>query len=104
MTDDDWDEEWEAHVREELIPKITGSTATLSLVPKGETDVKFAVELGFTLMLDKPLILIVPPGTKVPKRLRRAADAVIEGEIQHPKTAQRIREVLDRVLGEGDQP
>lgn len=95
----DPDLEWETHVRETLIPMIAGSAATISLVPRGDTDVKFAVELGFTLMLDKPLILIVAPGVTVPKRLRRAADAVVVGEVQHPRTQERIRQVLKQVLG-----
>ena len=78
---------------------ITGSAVTVSLVPRGDTDVKFAVELGFTLMFDKPLILVVAPGVTVPRRLRRAADAVVVGEIQHPRTQDQLREVLKRVLG-----
>lgn len=95
----DPDLEWETHVRETLIPMITGSAATISLVPRGGTDVKFAVELGYTLMLDKPLILVVAPGVNVPKRLRRAADAIVVGEVQHPRTQTQIRDVLKQVLG-----
>ena len=98
MSDDVWDDEWEQYIRDELVPRIADSTATLSLVPQGETDIKFAVELGLSIMMDKPLILVVLPGRTVPQRLRRAADAVIEGEIQHPKTAARISAALDQIM------
>lgn len=46
--------------------------------PKGETDIKFAVELGLSIMLDKPVVLLAAPGVTIPPGLRRIAHAVIE--------------------------
>lgn len=69
---------WAAHVRGELIPKLRESALTVSLVPSGQTDVKFAVELGLTIMLDKPIILAVAPGVTVPPKLAQIADEIVE--------------------------
>ena len=66
MADDDLfdDPGWNAyvtHVRTELIPMLEGSAMTISLAPndpKG-TDIKFAIELGLSIMLDKPIIVVI---------------------------------------------
>ena len=73
---------FEAEVQEGLIPKLVDSACTVSLVPRGETDVKFAVELGMSIMLDKPILAIVQEGTSVPKRLLKVADRVIVGDME----------------------
>lgn len=70
--------EWARRVKEELVPKMEDSACTVSLVPEGETDVKFAVELGLSIMLDKPIILVVRPGTKVPEKLALVASDIVE--------------------------
>lgn len=75
--------EWrrfEDRVRKELIPKLDGSAASVSLVPDGKGDVKFAVELGFSIMLDKPIIAVVAPGVNVSRKMRMVADRVIVGQ------------------------
>lgn len=71
-------EQWVARVRGELVEKMAASAFVASLVPSGETDVKFAVELGLAIMLDKPIVAIVVSGSPVPGKLRDVADAVIE--------------------------
>ena len=74
--------EFEAEVLEGLVPKLAASAATVSMVPRGETDVKFAVELGMSIMLDKPILAIVDPTTKVSRRLLRVADKVIYADLE----------------------
>lgn len=70
--------EWAKRVKRELVPKLADSACTISLVPEGEPDVKFAVELGLSIMMDKPLILVVRPGTKVPDKLALIAADIVE--------------------------
>lgn len=67
-----------ARVNAELIPKIESSAFSVSLVPRGETDIKFAIELGLCIMMDKPILAMVPKGVVVPERLRRVADKIVE--------------------------
>ncbi len=69
---------WAKRIQDELVPMIQGSAVSVSLVPTGPSDVKFAVELGLSIMLDKPIIALVQPGTKIPDALRRVAVEIIE--------------------------
>lgn len=89
-----------ADVKKNLIPKLRGSACTVSIVPEGETDVKFAVELGLSVMLDKPIIAVVAPGTMIPSKLALVADVIVEADWKNPeKMQQRIGEAVERVLG-----
>jgi len=102
MSDDPFqDEQWHAfvrHFREDVVGKIAGSALTISLVP-GEFDVKFAVELGASIMLDKPIIAVVLPGAPVPARLRRVADLVIEADLDLEEGRRQLAEVLRKFGG-----
>lgn len=91
---------WAKHVLDEVVPKIADSAAFVSLVPKGEADIKFAVETGLALMLDKPMILAVSPGVQVPAKLLAIADAVVEFDPSTPDDTQaRLHAALDDVMG-----
>lgn len=93
------DDEWVKHVLDELVPMVAESACTMSIVPDTELDVKFAVELGISIMLDKPLILVVFPGRIIPDHLRRAADEIVEFDIDNPESTQRrVNEAMGRVL------
>lgn len=101
MTDDPFDTpEWESYaqrVRDELVPMIEGSAVTLTLVPDGPPDVKLAVELGFCLLMDKPIISVVKPGVKVPKKLRAIADEIVVGEPGDPAFDERLVAAINRM-------
>lgn len=102
--DDIWDDascrEWEVHVREKVIPMLRDTAATVSLVPRGEPDVKFAVELGLSILMNKPIIALVRPGDIIPDGLARAAAEIVEVDIAgDPEGAQRsITEAFGRVM------
>jgi len=66
------------HFTRDVLPKITDSAITMSLAPGGKPDVKFCTELGFSIMLDKPIIAVVFPGRTMPAKFARVVDAVIE--------------------------
>jgi nucleoside 2-deoxyribosyltransferase len=100
MSGDDWLDDpdaraWARRVRKELVPMIRDSTVTISLVPTGDADVKFAVELGMAIMLGKPIILVVAPGTQVPDKLVLVADEIVERGDEH-----HLRDAIERVIGE----
>ncbi|WP_142282902.1 hypothetical protein [Mycobacterium aquaticum] len=102
-TDDPFDtpefRDYARRVRTELIPKLRDSAASISLVPNGPTDVKFAVELGLSIMLDKPIVAVVPPGTKVPAKLVAVADRIVEGDLNDRTLADRLNTAIREVLG-----
>jgi nucleoside 2-deoxyribosyltransferase len=105
---DDWTQhdperwsEYARHVLDEMVPMMRDSAVVCSLVPTGETDVKFAVELGMAIMLDKPIVLLVHSGTKVPARLARAADEIVEYTGPLGLTiAERLQEIVARLGGD----
>jgi hypothetical protein len=100
----DWTEypeeqKWIKHVLDELVPMIEDTSLTISIVPRIGTDVKFAVELGFSIMYDKPIILAVFPGTVLPDHLRRVADEIVEFSDGDDDDANRsqLHAAIDRV-------
>lgn len=92
--------EWNTFVRDVkkgLIPKIRDSAYVASFVPERAdgTDVKFAIELGFSIMMDKPIIAIVTPGAKLPKKLAEIAEVIVEGDINDPEgTSLRLQDAI----------
>jgi hypothetical protein len=101
------DPEWQAyqtHVRTNVVPMIRDSELTISLVPTdpADVDVKFAVELGLSIMLDKPIVLVVDPTTVIPDRLRRVADEIVVGRPDEPGARDRLTAAIERIGGEGD--
>jgi len=87
----DWDkhltgkdkEEWEEFVRfqrEHTMEQMMESAFVMSIVP-AEADIKFAVELGMAIMLDKPLFCVLLPGAKMPPKLEKVADMVAVADL-----------------------
>lgn len=79
---DEFDKAWADYskqFRESTLPKMLDSAVFLSIgTNPGEFDVKQATELGAALLMDKPLLLVVPTGRQIGARLRRAADEIVE--------------------------
>lgn len=99
MTDNVYDDPefkaWARNVRAHLLPKMSESALSLTLVPTGDTDIKFAVELGLSIMLDKPIIAVVQPGTKVPERLVRVADEIVEVQYGTPDASAKVQAAIE---------
>lgn len=68
---------WSRDVLANLTPKIRQSAMVVQIAPD-VPDPKSAVELGYSTLLDKPLVVVVPPGRKIPEHLARAADELVE--------------------------
>lgn len=109
MSDDLWNDPdvqaWVSDARENLIPKIDGSAATISLVPDGEGDIKFAVELGLSIMLNKPIIAVVIDNRKLPDKLVQVADTIVHMHSRELGTAsgqKKIHAAIERILGPED--
>lgn len=105
MSDKDWvdslnDEDrlhWDGfvdHFRREAVSKIEGSGLFISLVPSEGFDVKFAVELGAAIMLDKPIIAVVMPGVEISDHLRRVSDQVVEADLDTEEGRDKIARAI----------
>lgn len=81
MSADPWDEPsakaWVHHVITDMVPKLESSACTISLVPDDVGDVKFWVELGASIMLDKPILLVVTGMRPIPPKLALLADDIV---------------------------
>jgi len=96
--------EWDrfvAHQREHTIKAMDSSAYVVSVVPSAENlDVKFAVELGFAVMLGKPVIAMALPGVPVPYGLRKVAEAVIVADLDteagQESAARQLKAVVAR--------
>ena len=86
----------------DMLPKLRDSALSMILFSE-KPDMKLAVEFGTSVLLDKPIVLVVQPGAKVPERVMRVADAVIEWVDDQSLLAERINAVMKRVLGDEDQ-
>lgn len=97
LNDDDR-REWDAFVerfRHDALQKIDSSAFVMSLVPSSESfDVKFAVELGASIMLDKPLFLVAPEDVRVPDKLAAIADEVVVADVDTEEGRQAIASAL----------
>lgn len=98
-----WDQ-FVADAREHTVKAMADSAFVMSLVPSGEPDIKFAVELGLAIMLGKPVIALALHGQPVPDGLRRVAHAVIEvddfdTEAGQAELHRRLRPYLDALSG-----
>lgn len=105
MSVDHWQEPttkaWVRHVADDMVPKMESSAVVISLVPESrEGDVKFWVELGASIMLDKPIIAVVLGDGPIPPKLRLVADEIVRcPKGVDPASSERLKEALGRVLG-----
>lgn len=82
MSDDPWKdptaEAWARHVVDEMVPNLESSACAISLYPSdgGVGDVKYWVELGAMIMLDKPILVVVMGDSVIPPKLALVADEV----------------------------
>ena len=87
--------------RRDGLPKILSSAVFLSIGSEvGTFDVKQAVELGAALLLDKPMLLVVPKGRRVGEHMRRVADELVEDwDPEDPRSQERLTGALARLAG-----
>lgn len=107
MTDQDpWDDAsakaWINFVIEEMVPKLSSSAMALSIVPDGDQwaagDVKYWVELGASIMMDKPIIALVMNDRPIPPKLELVADELVRlPDGLGPEANDLIAAALERV-------
>jgi hypothetical protein len=86
-----------------MVPKLKSSEIALSLVPGGEGDVKYWVELGASIMFDKPIIVVVTGDRKLPPKLELIADEIVRMPEDADQWDQVVQDTMtaaiERVLG-----
>lgn len=92
--------DWDAivrHTRDELLPMLENSAVVLNIAPGGKPDAKYCIELGMSIMLDKPILVVAPAGHPVPDRLRRVADEVVEADMDTEAGQQLLAAAIKRM-------
>lgn len=95
--DDKAFKDWARHVRESTVRGMSDSAFVTSLSPDAEDDIdiKFAVETGLAILMDKPLIVIATGDRVVPPGLRRVAHVILEVEDMDTEAGR--TELMDRL-------
>ena len=76
-------DEYMERFRKEVAPMIANSALVTVIAPKDKTaDIKIALEVGYSILLEKPLIVIKAKDRFVSPRLLAIADKVIEGDVE----------------------
>jgi hypothetical protein len=92
-----WDDFVE-HFRRDALQKLEESAFVASLVPREDFDAKFAVELGASIMLDKPLLAIVMPGAEVPAKLAKVADRIVQADVDTEAGREAVHAAMREML------
>lgn len=97
--------EWDAFVeafRREAVEKISGSAGFLSLIPESDDiDVKFCVELGAAIMMNKPIIAVVHKGRTAPEKLAKIADEIVYADLDTTEGQKEVAMAIRRVVDDG---
>ncbi len=70
--------------------------------PNAQASADFAVEIGCSVLLDKPIILLVRPGTVLPNKLVALADDIIEMvDYDAALLTGQLQDAIDRLVSSG---
>jgi hypothetical protein len=86
-----------AHAEKEMLPKMKESAMSVAIVTDA-IDPKICMEIGAAVLYDKPLVIVLRPGTKVTANLKRLASTIIEGDMNDPSTHERLQDAITKVL------
>lgn len=94
--------EFEERVRREVAPNVLCSSVFISLTPEtaADVDVKFSLELGLAIMFNKPIIALIRPGTKIPRKLSLVVDRFVEMDMNDPTQMERLTEAIKEMMPE----
>lgn len=93
---------WLEEAGKEVLPKIKDSVLSIASYAGSDPNAQSAVEIGFTLLLGKPLMIVVSPGSRVPDGLAKAAYAIIEAPGDPEKLTVAIQAVLEQLDAEAE--
>lgn len=87
----------------DMLPKMRDSVISLVIgCDPEEVDIKLCLEVGAAILMDKPLLVCVPPGRKISAGLVRVATEVIELDISTPEASAKFKEAVDRLVKIGE--
>lgn len=69
-------DEWVDHQRSTTIKQMADSSLVVHIVPirPQELDIEYALQLGASILMGKPIIAIIPAGREIPGKLELVLD------------------------------
>lgn len=87
---------WLQHVTDDSGSKIRDSHIFISLFTAGyEREPQCALQLGIAVMLDKPIYIAAPTGTKIPENIKRLARKI---EFFDPNSPDNLKDATKRLF------
>lgn len=77
----------------DMFPKMEQSLFVLVIACEAP-DAKIALEIGAAVLLDKPLLIVVPKGRTISPGLRRIARSIVEVDCESPEAREQIRKAV----------
>lgn len=97
-------DEWLSWVHQELKPMLSNEKIPVLLYDHTEgINTWFAIQLWAAMLSEKPVVVMVEHGTKLPERLVRAVDLILEKPDDDSQIKERAREALKYMI-EGAWP
>lgn len=90
-------------IRTLILRQLEQSKVYLGIVPEqeGELDFQGLAELGYAIMLNKPIVLMAFDGAVIPPGLRRVAHHIIERvDLDDPASSTRAQDALEVILNQ----
>lgn len=91
-------------VNEGLVPRLEQSGAALVSAPYTDRDnpydIRFAVELGLMILMDKPIITVQAPGATLSKKLELVSDKIVHADITTEEGQRLLTEAVEDMTKE----
>lgn len=107
MNDEEETRAWAQKVVSNSLPGISDSENFCSIVTDNYLkDPLCATQFGMALFMDKPIILMIKVGTKLPKRLEKVADGIVyfHDDADLKNASVRFKAILDKLDAEKKKP
>lgn len=96
---DDWDK-FVAYQREHTVRAMDESAFVMSLIPQStDFDIKFALETGIAVMMNKPILAVAVPGAEISPKLLAVCDEVIYVDVDTEDGRQQVAAAIERMKG-----
>lgn len=91
-------EKYFEHARRNLFPKLKRSAMTITILGDQDPDPKICLELGASILYEKPIVLLAVKGAIIPDALRRVAERIVEVDALDDNARQRLAEAVEETL------
>jgi hypothetical protein len=85
------------HAQREVLPKMESSALCISIASE-KPNAKQCLEIGAAVLMDKPIILLVPEGRQISANLKRCASVIVIGNPSDAGVQRALQSAITSVL------